>query len=603
MKVIQIGEHGVRAIKLPPVELEPGALTEKPRQRISVKDIRLDGSDQTAWHEYEIPKELEILQSRTPAKIRIIIQGTLEERRATRLSKLPAPVRKSPPVDAPPKVAGSSLKGSERHTGSTSSDRTQSFDLSLKSTTSLGSSTVGMDSNNSLDRKAAEANSQPTNTRLRKCREKPSAAHGLLKMLRNPLRNPREILGAPGMEPEPSTYDCTSCFDKVPKSKAIGVPCQHRYCAICFSQLITTALQNENSFPPKCCLQEIPRRVLKKHLRAKEVAVFDDKALEYAVAIGSRYYCARPKCSKWIDTTKARTRNGALRCPHCSYRMCTICRGPVHPVDQDCPQDFGLNSTLEQAKRAGWQRCYKCRAYTCGAKWQTCSCTEDDQARRTRQILQIQHSVEAETRAEDDAEEQEIRAAIAAVRKAENRAARIQRRAERRREKLKLEEERQRVQNIAHYYSRLRIIMAGIQSTQNETLTQRHACEMDDLEAREITLALGGGRGGDLDKADDVDDGIERTEIKSTMDTKEKQRQFDILTAEARKVKRRQWAEWKWMGILNEERLRMLEDDERRMVANGSEIGGVGLGSDEEAEVKAEDGTEWWMMPGASGWL
>ena len=362
-----------RAIKLPPVELEPGAVTENPRQRISVKDIRIAGSDQTAWHEYEIPKELEILQSRTPAKIRRIIQGTLEERRATRLSKLPAPVSKSPPVDAPPKVAGSSLRGSERHTGSTSSDRAQSFDLSLKSTTSLGSSTVGTDSYNSLDRKAAEANSQPTNTRLRKCREKPSAAHGLLKM----LRNPKEILSAPGMEPEPSAYDCTSCFDKVPKSKAIGVPCQHRYCAICFSQLITTALQNENSFPPKCCLQEIPRRVLKKHLRAKELAVFDDKALEYAVAIGSRYYCARPKCSKWIDTTKARSRNGALRCPHCSYRMCTICRGPVHPVDQDCPQDFGLNSTLEQAKRAGWQRCYKCRALVeldTGCRHITCKC-------------------------------------------------------------------------------------------------------------------------------------------------------------------------------------------------------------------------------------
>ena len=191
------------------------------------------------------------------------------------------------------------------------------------------------------------------------------------------------------------------------------------------------------------------------------------------------------------------------------------------------------------------------------------------------------------------------------MRKAENRAARIQRRAERRREKLQLEEERQRVQNIAHYYSRLRIIMAGIQFAQNETLTQRHACEMDDLEDREITLALGGGGGGGghLDKADDVDDGIERTEIISTMDTKDKQRQFDILTAEARKVKRRQWAEWKWVGILNEERLRLLGDDERRMVANGSEIGGVGSGSDEEAEVKAEDGTEWWMMPGASGWL
>lgn len=368
----------------PPTRLEAGAGLQESFQQPSVSDIHVDGLEQTPWHEYEIPGELEILPPNVPDGIRAIIQATLDEQRAIRLSRMQAPAivvgrtndseHETQPMDAQRVVTESSAMASNRHAASTSSSiRTQSFDLSLDSTTSLGSSTVGKDPVNLPDARASELEPKATSRQLQKSREKLSRAHGLFKM----LRRPRDALVAAGIEQESETHECTSCFDGIPNKEAIGLPCRHRYCAPCFSQLIATALQNEEHFPPKCCLQEMPRRVLGKHLKAKELASFDDKALEYAVAVGSRYYCARPKCAKWIDPKKARARNGALECPHCSYSMCTECRGPVHPADRDCPQDFGVNLILEQAERSGWRRCYKCRALVelnTGCRHITCKC-------------------------------------------------------------------------------------------------------------------------------------------------------------------------------------------------------------------------------------
>lgn len=373
-----------RAPPPPPTGLEAGAGLQESLQRPSVRDIQVDGLEQTPWHEYEIPGELEILRPNVPDEIRAIIQETLDEQRAIRLSRMHAPVivvgrtndteHETRPMDTQAVVAESSAIASNRHaTSNSSSIRTQSFDLSLDSTTSLGSSTFGKDPVNLPDNRASELDPNATSRRLQKSREKLSRAHGLFKM----LRRPRDALIAAGIEQKSETHECTSCFDDVPNKEAIGLPCRHRYCAPCFSQLIATALQNEEHFPPRCCLQEIPRRVLRKHLKAKELASFDNKALEYAVAVGSRYYCARPKCAKWIDPKKARARNGALECPHCSYSMCTVCRGPVHPADQDCPQDFGVNLILEQAERSGWRRCYKCRALVelnMGCRHITCKC-------------------------------------------------------------------------------------------------------------------------------------------------------------------------------------------------------------------------------------
>ncbi|KAL8705245.1 MAG: hypothetical protein Q9201_001624 [Fulgogasparrea decipioides] len=701
-----------RAAPKPPTEPQMSTAHCESLARIALKNILVKDISQTPWYEYEIPSELEIIQPNLPDEIKNIIQESLDEQRALILSSLqePAVVREAVIVgkiqrdNAESMVAESSAMAANRHPGSsTYSIGAESIYFSLTSSTSLGSSDVedGL-LKNTVERNGLESRSSEENQRsdvytaigkLQKSRGKLSKAHGMFKM----LRRPKNALACADIKVESETHECTSCFDDVPNKEAIVVPCRHRYCAPCFSQLIAIALQSEDHFPPKCCLQEIPGGVLRKHLPANELASFDNKALEYSVAIGSRYYCARPECAKWIDTKKAKSRNGALECPHCRYKLCTLCRGPKHPTGQDCPQDFGLDATLQQAERAGWQRCYNCRAmvelntgcrhitckckaefcYTCGARWRTCACTEEDQARRARQIRENLEKLEAEARAE----EEEIRAAIATVEAAERQAAEERAEEERRQEEERAEEARQismrelqRVQNIVQHTNHLRDILENIRLHQESALTQRHESQMETLEKRHLDLAspetiaekqrATESRRAEIINATDTaiqelrkkhatelvqirsrhrqdeddfllnitqlssypsptplsdggnnhtpadpasmheallsDQELERSALRSMqarqVETRKKRGLFYLQVFseecvrdakkwereredgrtrwedEVRGCKRAQWAESRWMRVVWEKRLEMLEEDERRMIRNGGEV-------------------------------
>ncbi|KAI4127902.1 MAG: hypothetical protein LQ338_002987 [Usnochroma carphineum] len=689
----------------PLIEPSAGFAKDDAPQKVGVKDVQVECIDQTPWHEYEIPGELELLQPDMPEEIRNIIQESIDEQRAMRSSKMQVPAvvaRKTiawdqgEPENGEPVVAESSAMAAKRHAASSASSLgTTSVDLSLNSATSLGSSNAANDvlkptvSGEGPRWRSCGESQLPllslANGKLQKNREKLPKAHGLFKM----LRRPKDAKRLAAIEHEPETYECTSCFDEIQSKEAIGVPCQHRYCTPCFSQLIATAIQNEAHFPPKCCLQEIPRGVLRNHLGPKELALFDNKALEYSVAFGSRYYCARPECAKWIDITKARAQNGTLECPHCSYSMCTFCRGPVHAADHDCPQDLGLNETLQQAERAGWQRCYNCRAlvelntgcrhitckcraefcYTCGARWRSCACTEDDQSRRAQQIRENLNKLEAEARAE----EEEIRAAIAAVEEAERQAAEERAEEERRQEELRVEETRlmtlresERVEKINRHFKLLRGALESVRVAQSHALGQRHSEQTREVEAKATALETTAQKRDDDMEAerariiDSTNSKIQESRKKHAMElvqTRSRHRKdedecvFRItereslqeegqgapdaatiletlfsaqelersalramqareiekygkrgalylrildeqvqrggeerraryeggrreIVEEVREMKRRQWAEWRWVDVLGWERTRMLGEDERRVVGSGGEVGG-----------------------------
>lgn len=378
-----------------------------------------DNIDRTPWQDFEIPKELEIIRDDAPKEIKDIVQESIDEHRAMRDSRLQAQaivVRTTIETSgtrrkqARPVVAESSAMASARSSPASDYAGNQSdSSLSADSVTTVGSETgddgflkppttrFGSSANNSSSeslssqqslrsederkdsqRTAINPSMDAIESKLQECKERTTKGRKLYKLL--PVR--RKSKAFPSSEffkpADPTSAECTSCFDEIPRKHAVdGLPCRHKYCPPCFSQLISTAIQNEDTFPPKCCLQEIPKKVMRTHLAHAERAAYDDKALEYAVAIGSRYYCVSPECARWIDTRTAKRTNGALECPHCSVKLCTVCRGPQHPSNEDCPQDYGLDATLEQAERAGWRRCYSCRALVelnTGCRHITCTC-------------------------------------------------------------------------------------------------------------------------------------------------------------------------------------------------------------------------------------
>ena len=159
-----------------------------------------------------------------------------------------------------------------------------------------------------------------------------------------------------------SLVECTSCFEDFSGHETAKLPCTHSYCKPCLTALVTTALQNESSYPPKCCLTEIPLQTCLLPLDTKQRETYKEKAAEYSIPAQDRWYCPNAKCLKWISPSKIqRNQHLSQRCPHCATKICTICRGSAHRESAECPQDFGLEATINLAVMEGWRRCIKCR--------------------------------------------------------------------------------------------------------------------------------------------------------------------------------------------------------------------------------------------------
>ncbi|KAH6660338.1 hypothetical protein BKA67DRAFT_48536 [Truncatella angustata] len=189
--------------------------------------------------------------------------------------------------------------------------------------------------------------------------------------------------------------ECVSCFEEFNPNKMVKCPC-HSYCTACFHRLIETACENEQQWPPKCCLNIIPKSTILSgtfnyHALQK---VYNDKSEEWSIPISERIYCYEPVCAGiFVRPAYINHAENVARCEAGHY-ICTLCRGQRH-VNQACPQDRDLQRTEELADEEGWKRCYQCHAfvehreacqhmtcrcgaefcYVCGARWRTCACS------------------------------------------------------------------------------------------------------------------------------------------------------------------------------------------------------------------------------------
>ena len=196
---------------------------------------------------------------------------------------------------------------------------------------------------------------------------------------------------------------CTGCFDSVRAIRRLKLPCDHEYCSPCFKRLVTTAMENECLWPPKCCDSQIPRHIIIRKLSVTQRRAFTLKEKEFATPAKDRWYCMRASCGRWFEPQHG---GDDVKCPHCRYRMCRRCRHQQHDPGSWCPEDSDLQATIRTADLHGYRTCYKCFTmielksgcrhltcvcgaqfcYVCGAPWHTCSCTEDDRTERNRRL-------------------------------------------------------------------------------------------------------------------------------------------------------------------------------------------------------------------------
>ncbi|KDN65869.1 putative IBR domain-containing protein [Colletotrichum sublineola] len=197
----------------------------------------------------------------------------------------------------------------------------------------------------------------------------------------------------------------------------------HSYCRDCFERLIATAVQNEQQWPPKCCLNEIPFRTILRYVNKDLGKTYKDRSSEWKIPVSERIHCNQPDCGLWIRPDHVNPGLGIARCANAHW-TCTICRGPQHD-NSDCPQDRDLALTNALAEEEGWQHCSQCRAlvehlaacqhmtcrcgyqfcYVCNQRWRTCACTMDQlnavktgAARRREERLRREEEAESELR-------------------------------------------------------------------------------------------------------------------------------------------------------------------------------------------------------------
>ncbi|KAJ2901907.1 IBR domain-containing protein [Zalerion maritima] len=206
---------------------------------------------------------------------------------------------------------------------------------------------------------------------------KKRASHGAeLTMLAVPIPSPVRRL----LTPHKSTCICCREDFQIDKTHQLRIlPCGHTYCASCLHIIITQATVDESKMPPRCCTQPLPSSIVKAILTKEEQQAFLKAVMQFNTPWESRIFCTNPTCGEFIPPRKHVDPKHPFEvmCRQCKRRVCVMCKRNAHPIGQDCPDDWELETVLKMGEKSGWRRCYKCRnlvELSIGCTHMTCRC-------------------------------------------------------------------------------------------------------------------------------------------------------------------------------------------------------------------------------------
>lgn len=292
--------------------------------------------------------------------------------------------------------------------------------------------------------------------------------------------------------------ECVSCLDDFSTEEVIKVPC-HSYCKDCFIRLIQAACKNEQQWPPKCCLNEIPFRTITKYIPEDLKKTFRSCQQEWDIPISERLYCYEPECSALLQPADINHAKKIGRCRQ-AHHTCTMCRGQAHG-NKDCPQDHNMMLTNTLAEQEGWKRCSQCNAlvehkeacqhmtcrcghqfcYVCSRRWRTCHCTMQN-------LNELKAAIEVRREQREIQEQAEASELMEILREIEQFELEEARRAEEeRQEQLRLAEERWqkiikerlmketlRRRSVENKFQQLRTVLDSVHEGQRATIASQH---------------------------------------------------------------------------------------------------------------------------------
>ncbi|KAL2889809.1 putative E3 ubiquitin-protein ligase ARI9 [Ceratocystis lukuohia] len=254
--------------------------------------------------------------------------------------------------------------------------------------------------------------------------------------------------------------ECVSCLDDFDSRVTVRVTC-HNYCFECFERLIEACTTNEAQWPPKCCLNTIDFKLIKRYCSASLRRTVQARSNEWNVPVSERVYCSQTSCGLFIAPPSINLAERRATC-NAGHRTCTLCRGPHHGQG-DCPADQDLEQMTVLAGEMGWKRCIDCRAmvehreacqhmtcrcgaqfcYVCGQRWRSCGCSMADLS-RVKEDAAVRTRERQQREAAEAVEAEELRQALAQIEEFEREEAR---KAELlRQEHARLEKDRRRIE-------------------------------------------------------------------------------------------------------------------------------------------------------------
>jgi hypothetical protein len=153
-------------------------------------------------------------------------------------------------------------------------------------------------------------------------------------------------------------FQCTACADNFRWVDITHLQCEHDYCPPCLKRFILRGVTDHELalIPPRCCGQSVPHGVIVNVLNHEEMEDFQNATVERDTR--DKTYCSNAECGKFIAPQHIVADDAT--CPKCKSRTCTMCKNAFHM--DDCPEDPGLQATLELGTANDWQRCFSCRS-------------------------------------------------------------------------------------------------------------------------------------------------------------------------------------------------------------------------------------------------
>ena len=149
---------------------------------------------------------------------------------------------------------------------------------------------------------------------------------------------------------------CCACLSNFRPIEVVHLQCGDIYCVECLRSLFVRASNDLTLFPPRCCRQHIPLKLIESDLSADQLDDFQTTTIEHSTK--DKVYCSNTGCGKFILPSQVVA--GKAHCLRCDWSTCAMCKAAFH--DGDCPADTDLQSTLALAQDQGWRRCFSCQA-------------------------------------------------------------------------------------------------------------------------------------------------------------------------------------------------------------------------------------------------